>query len=149
VFREHRSDLELFLFRTLCQLHSNFFFTEAPKKNSGFRSTEETVKISVQFCDFWSSVIQVYGLNLQFSGSIRKNFGNGNGSFWKKKIFFSFLSCLGLEPRDFGFKVNNLGQVSKILTNLGRLISNLYKVSSTSSKKSLRIESGMFYKLKS
>jgi hypothetical protein len=32
--------------------HSNFFFTEAPKKTSEFRSTEQTVKISVQFCDF-------------------------------------------------------------------------------------------------
>jgi hypothetical protein len=85
-----------------------FFFTEAPKKTSGFRSTEQTVKISVQFCDFWSSVIQVYKMNLQFFGSIRKNFGSGNGSFWKKKTFFlSFLSCLGLEPRIFGFKVNN------------------------------------------
>jgi hypothetical protein len=89
-------------------VHSNFFFTEAPKKTSGFRSTEQTVKISVQFCDFKSSGIQVYGLILQFSGSIRKNFGYGNGSFWKKKLYFlSFLSCLGLEPRIFGFKVNN------------------------------------------
>jgi hypothetical protein len=69
-------------------MHSNFFFTEAPKKTSGFRSTEQTVKISVQFCDFWSSVIQVYGMNLQFSGSIRKNFGNEMGQFGKKNFFF-------------------------------------------------------------
>jgi hypothetical protein len=34
------------------ELQSNFFFTEAPKKTSGFRSTEQTVKISVQFGDF-------------------------------------------------------------------------------------------------
>jgi hypothetical protein len=29
--------------------HSNYFFTEAPKKTSGFRSTEQTVKIPVNF----------------------------------------------------------------------------------------------------
>jgi hypothetical protein len=56
-------------------LHSNFFFTEAQKKTSGFRSTEQTVKISVQFCNFWSSVIQVYGMNLLFERcwTLKKN----------------------------------------------------------------------------
>jgi hypothetical protein len=27
-------------------------------------------------------------MNLQFSGSIRKNFRYRNGSFWRKKLFF-------------------------------------------------------------
>jgi hypothetical protein len=29
------------------------------------------------------------------------------GHFGKKRFFLSFLSCLGLEKRIFGFKVNN------------------------------------------
>jgi hypothetical protein len=73
------------------------FFSPKHRKKLPNSSTEQTVIISLQFFDFWSSVIQVYGMNLQFSGSIRKNFGNGNGSFWKKNTFFlSFWAAWGL-----------------------------------------------------
>jgi hypothetical protein len=46
-------------------------------------------------------------MNLQFSGSIRKNFGNGNGSFWKIKNL-SFLSCLG---RDLNGSVGSIADL--------------------------------------
>jgi hypothetical protein len=45
---------------------------------------------------------------------------------WKNiEIFIRFLSCLRIEPRIFGFKVNTRGQATKQPTNFRRKIFNL------------------------